>query len=208
MSKNSDISTLIFDLGGVLVDLDRERCIREFEKLGVSNISTILSTTVQKGFIWAYEIGKISTEDFRDAIRACTPNTLSDQQIDQAWNALLVGLPTSKLNLLRTLREQYRIIMLSNTNPLSYAYCRDVLFTQEGKTIADYFDKCYLSYEMKAGKPHKEIFQTLLAQEGGKPSDFLFLDDSTQNIETAKALGIQTHWVQPYTTLSANDFLP
>lgn len=207
MAKKNNFSTLIFDLGGVLVDLDRERCCQNFEKLGVYEISNILSTTMQTGFIFDFEIGKIDTQTFRDEIRKQTTNSITDEQIDQAWNSFLVSIPTAKLDLLHELRKQYRIVMLSNTNPLSFAYCRDNMFTQQGKKIEDYFDKCYLSYQMKKSKPEKDIFLQLLAEENKQPEECLFLDDSQHNIATAKALGIATQWIPPHTTLRPTDFL-
>ncbi len=206
MKKISSISTLIFDLGGVLVDLDWNRCTREFQKIGVNEITNLLSTTVQTDFILDFESGKISTNEFRNKMRSFSNQKISDEQIDKAWDSFLIDVPQEKLDLLLELKKTYRIVMLSNTNPLSFAICRDKIFKKAGKTINDYFDKLYLSYEMKLCKPDKEIFEQLLKEENIAPNEALFLDDGKHNIETAKLLGIQTRFVKPFSQLKLEDF--
>ncbi len=156
MNKIKNISTLIFDLGGVLVDLDWNRCVSEFEKIGVTEVSKHLSTTIDTGFILDYECGKISTEEFRDNIRSFSNQKLSDKQIDSAWASLLIGIPQAKLDLLLELKKIYRVIMLSNINDLAFKSCNK-MFNNNGKNIYDYFDKLYLSYEMKMCNTAKDI---------------------------------------------------
>ncbi len=199
--KKKSISTLIFDLGGVLVDLNWDKCTQEFEKIGVDKISELLSTTLQTDFILDFEIGKISIEEFRDKIRSLSKQKVTDEQIDNAWESFLIDVPQEKLNLLLELKKSYRIVMLSNTNPLSFAVCRDRIFRKNGKTIYDYFDKFYLSYEMKMCKPNKNIFQKLLEEENISASEALFLDDGKHNIETAKSLGLHTQLIKPFSEL-------
>ncbi len=206
MKRIGSITTLIFDLGGVLVDLDWDRCTQEFRKIGVAEITELLSTTVQTDFILDFESGKISTEEFRDKMRSFSKQEITDKQIDAAWESFLIDVPQEKLDLLLELKKRYRVVMLSNTNPLSFAVCRDKIFKKDGKTINDYFDKLYLSYEMKLCKPGKEIFEQLLKEENIAPNEALFLDDGDPNIETAKLLGIQTRFVKPFSQLKLEDF--
>ncbi len=207
MNKKSDISVLIFDLGGVLVDLDWKKCTDEFEKIGVKRITEILSTTVQKDFILEFECGKITTQEFCDKIRELGTKPITNKEIEKAWASFLMDIPKQKLDLLLELRKKYRVVMLSNTNPLSFATCKDEIFTKYGRTIDDYFDKCYLSYQMKMAKPKKDIFLQLLKKENVSAENCLFLDDGKHNVETAKSLGIQTCLVEPFSELDLTDVL-
>ncbi|HNX87512.1 MAG TPA: HAD family phosphatase [Paludibacteraceae bacterium] len=205
MSKYKNVTTIIFDLGGVIIDLDWNLCIHNFENLGIFNMKNLVSTTLQKGFVLDYEMGMITDAQFRDEIRKNASGEVADHQIDHAWTSLLVGIPEEKLNLLSELKKKYKILMLSNTNNLSFRYS-EKMFEVNGKNINDFFDKCYLSYKMKLAKPKPEIFEALLEDAGVKAEECLFLDDGIHNIETASELGMQTWLVEPYTSLSLNDF--
>ena len=205
MSKYKNVTTIIFDLGGVIIDLDWNLCIHNFENLGIFNMKNLVSTTLQKGFVLDYEMGMITDAQFRDEIRKNASGEVTDHQIDHAWTSLLVGIPEEKLNLLSELKKKYKILMLSNTNNLSFRYS-EKMFEVNGKNINDFFDKCYLSYKMKLAKPKPEIFEALLEDAGVKAEECLFLDDGIHNIETASELGMQTWLVEPYTSLSLNDF--
>ena len=161
MKNYKDVTTLIFDLGGVIVDLDWNLCIRNFEKIGVEHMDKLVSTTLQKGFILDYELGFISDDEFRAEVRKYASREVTDDQIDSAWTSLLVKIPSEKLELLRNLKKKYRILMLSNTNNLSFAHS-ETMFNVDGHSVNDYFDKCYLSYKMHLAKPTPELFQALL----------------------------------------------
>lgn len=207
MTKYKGVTTLIFDLGGVLVNLDWDRCVSNFRQLGIGEMKSLVSTTLQKGFVLDYELGLISTEEFRAELRKLTTNELTDEQIDQAWTSLLVNIPTEKLELLLKLKKKYRILMLSNTNTLSFNCCTDTMFNVDGRTIDDYFDKCYLSYKMHLCKPNADIFEALLTDAGLKADECLFLDDGIHNVEAAKKLGFNVEFITPYTTVAEWDFV-
>ena len=169
-----NIKTIILDLGGVLMDLDKQKCIEAFEDLGFSDIT-----------------------EFRDKIRKHIGKAITDQQIDEAFNRFLVGIPEQKLTLLRQLRKTYRIFMLSNTNPIMFESRIPELFRIQGLNISDYFDKLYLSYQLGATKPAPEIFEKIIADSGVLPQETMFLDDSQRNIDAARKLGFQTYLVAP-----------
>ena len=206
MAKYKNVTTIIFDLGGVIIDLDWNLCIRNFENLGISNMRNLVSTTLQRGFVLDYEMGKITDAQFRDEIRKNASGEVTDQQIDYAWTSLLVRVPEDKLNLLYELRKKYKILMLSNTNNLSFRYS-EKMFEVNGKNINDFFDKCYLSYEMKLANPKPDIFEALLADAGLKAEECLFLDDGIHNIETAEKFGFNVEFIKPYSGLDEWEFL-
>lgn len=191
------ISTLIFDFGGVLIDLDRDASVEAFRKLGLDTADKLLSNYVQSGIFRQLENGSLSASDFRDEVRKLTSPTVTDKQINEALYAFLLYIPVEKLELLLTLRHKFRVIMLSNTNPIHFPWCVEHKFGYNGRQITDFFDKCYLSYEMKCSKPDTEIFYKLLEAEGVAPETCLFFDDGEQNIKTAQALRFKTVLVQP-----------
>ena len=202
MKQYNNISTLIFDLGGVIVDLDLAKCIQKFKSLGLENIEQYLSNFGQKDFFMQFEKGQIGIPAFRNEIRKLAGTELSDVQIDKAWCSFLTQIPVEKLHLLSELKKKYRLLLLSNTNPLHIETAVAVEFSKTGKTMQDFFDKCYLSYEMGMVKPDVEIFEALLADAQVKAEECLFLDDGKKNIDTAAALGIQTYWVKPNENLN------
>ncbi|MGC3977061.1 MAG: HAD family phosphatase [Paludibacteraceae bacterium] len=193
-------------MGGVIVDLDWELCVNNFKKIGVPQMEKMLSTTLQKEFILDYELGKISSDDFRNEIKRMASLPITDEQIDFAWQSLLIGIPTEKLELLRELRKEYKVFMLSNTNEMSFGKCLDEMFNVSGHDISEYFDKCYLSYQIHKCKPHLDIFEYVLNDINLKAVECLFLDDGVGNIKTAESLGFRTRFVVPSSELKRNEF--
>ena len=192
------IKTIIFDLGGVLIDLDTPAAVRNFKALGLLDAHQYLSDYIQKGIFLEMEEGKLSDEEFYDKFRELSVNkNITNEQIEKAWCEILLGLPDYKLDLLLELRKKYRIFMLSNTNRIIAAHYTKHIFTKQGLTIDDYFDHRYVSYEIGCVKPYRGIFEYVIAHSGICPQEALFLDDGEQNIITAKEMGFQTYLVAP-----------
>lgn len=191
------IKNIIFDMGGVLIDLDRETCIEEFRKLGFPEADEMLNTYRQKGIFKDLEMGTVSPQELYDYISSEVGHHIPSEKIDKALCAFLVGLPTYKLDMLLHLRKQYRVFMLSNTNALMMPYIARTYFTQQGLTVEDYFDRLFLSYEMGMLKPDPEIFEAVLNETGIKAEETLFIDDAEPNIETALSLGFRTYLAAP-----------
>jgi len=202
MKHFNNVTTLIFDLGGVLVNLDLNRCIMSFKELGLENFEHLMGNFGQKGFFLEFEKGRISQQQFRDEIRKLAKNTLTDEQIDKAWGSFLCDIPMQKLEMLVELKKKFRLLLLSNTNPIHIEGLVPLEFAKIGKKLSDIFDKCYFSYEMGMAKPDAEIFEALLANAGVKPEECLFLDDGLKNIQQADKLNIQTYLVKEYEDLS------
>lgn len=196
------ISTLIFDFGGVLINLDRERCVKKFIEYGVTDAGDMLDNYHQSGVFMHLENGDISLDDFHDTIRRITGKNISDTHIDDAFKSFLLEVPDEKLDLLLRLRKNYRVLLLSNTNAIHFPWCEQTVFTYKGHTLADFFDKCYLSYKMNLSKPDAAIFKALLADEHLTAQECLFLDDGEANIKAAQSLGFQTYLVHANEALS------
>ena len=202
MKHFKNITTLIFDFGGVLIDLDINQCILNFKQLGLENVEQYLNNFAQSGFFMQLEKGQISAVEFRNEIRKLTPNELTDAQIDEAWCSFLLEVPEEKLEMLIELRKKFRVLLLSNTNIIHFPNSEKLLFTNKGRQLSEYFDKCYLSYEMKMAKPDLQIFKNILASENVQPNECLFLDDGLKNTLQAQKLGIQTYLVNEHEDLS------
>jgi putative hydrolase of the HAD superfamily len=196
MNIQTPITTLIFDFGGVLINLDLPLCISKLKSIGATDVEKYLSNFGQSGFFLEWEKGKIGLEEFRRQLRAICSNNPSDEAIDTAWMAFLQDIPAEKIELLRKLRSRYRILMLSNTNPLHIRQSARIAFEAHGTTMNQLFDKCYLSYEIGLTKPDKAIFEYLLADAGLEPRECLFIDDGQKNIDTATAMGFATRLVK------------
>lgn len=196
------IKNILFDLGGVLVNLNREACIEAYEKIGFKDIRSYLGDYGQKGPFKELEEGNIGVTEFYEQIRPLTDNA-TDEQIADAFKAFLVDFPIDKLQLLRSLKEKgYRMLLLSNTNEILFPFVCETYFRQEGLSITDYFDQLFLSYEMRALKPDERAFLHVIEHGGIQPEETLFIDDSQENLDRAAYLGFETYLAPPYSDFS------
>ena len=192
-----NINTLIFDFGGVLLNLDMPKCLEAFKKLGCDTINEYLDHYKQKGLFLDFEEGKISTSDFFKELQKIVGNNVSISELENAFLSFLGDLPQSKLDLLLALRKKYKVYMLSNINAFIYDHCKRTYFEKNGKKMHDYFDKVYLSYEIGICKPDRRIFDYMIQDADLNPNQCFFIDDGEKNIETAKSLGFTTYLAKP-----------
>lgn len=193
-----NIKNLVFDFGNVLVSLDKKRCFDQFEAIGLHHVEQLVNDSFKEGFFQNYEKGLITTAEFRDHIRSLSDKTVTDEAIDAAWNSFLGMIPPSKLMLLLKLRKKYMVYLLSNTNDLHWQWSCKHLFPYQGFDVNSYFEKTYLSFEMKLAKPDLKIFQTMVEDSGIDPKETLFIDDSVDNCLAAETLGISSFVAEPH----------
>ncbi|MCQ2271361.1 MAG: HAD family phosphatase [Bacteroidales bacterium] len=196
------IKNIIFDFGGVLYNIRYENVPEAFEKFGVPELKNLYSKTSQTDFINLFEEGKISARQFIDEIHKLSPIPLTDQQIIDAWNAILVGFPKERANLLRALKNNYHLFLFSNTNQLNY----DEFYAEMKKNLgydlfSEMFDGAYFSQNLHIRKPHPEGFKYIIDKHHLNPSETLFIDDSPQHIEGAKKCGLKTHHLKDNETV-------
>ncbi|OFY45123.1 MAG: hypothetical protein A2X18_14430 [Bacteroidetes bacterium GWF2_40_14] len=185
------IKNIIFDLGGVIVRLDKNACIESFRKLGFDDFGRILNEFVQKGPFLDFELGLITEDEFRSFIRDNIKNKVTDSEIDQAMSDFLVEIPTKKLQTISRLKNRYNIFLLSNTNPIAMKAVKP-FFETEGKKMEDYFHRMFLSYQMKMAKPDAGIFAKVLEDASIDANETLFIDDGPANLASASLLGYKT----------------
>ena len=193
------VKNLLFDLGGVIMDIRRENCVKALEALGVKGVGELLGDYCQAGAFLQLEEGKISAAEFRDFIRTQCDNPLADDQIDAAFNAFLTGIPVHRLHELEKLKKEYRIYVLSNTNEIMFNSRIREEFEKDGKRREDYFDGICTSYEEGFAKPDPRIFEAVVRNFGIRPEETIFFDDSKANTEAAEKLGFRTWHVAPGT---------
>lgn len=186
------IKNLIFDLGGVLVSLDREKCLGNFSTLlGFDDFGDYLNAYAQKGFFAKFENGDIDSAQFRDEVRArCTKEGITDELIDSTLDTFLTQVAPYKVKMLLDLKEKYNLFLLSNVNPIAWRKCCELFLEAQGVDIEDVFEKLYLSFELNASKPGTAIYEKVLEDSGVEPSETLFIDDSAANIETGRKMGL------------------
>lgn len=192
------IKNLIIDLGGVIINLTRNRCIEAFEQLGVTNIrENVVNNYQHKDLFMQLELGQVTADEFREGIRRLTRQPLTDAEIDAAWIAMLGDVPAYKLRLLLELRKKYEVVLLSNTNEIHWEWIRQTAFTTGGRKVSDYFASVYLSYELHRVKPDADIFEYVLNDASFRPEETLLIDDASPNCRTAEAMGMRAYAAQP-----------
>ena len=189
----SGIKNIVFDMGGVIITLERAESVRRFEEAGLKTIEELLDPYHQKGIFLELEEGKLSQEEFYEAVRKEAGTYISNEAIDYGWLGFLKDIPEYKLKMLEDLREKgYNLYLLSNTNPIIMSWVLSSEFSQQGKGIDKYFDKLYLSYQIGYTKPDPRIYEFMLDDSGMIPSETLFIDDGKANVEAGDALGMKT----------------
>ena len=186
------IKQIIFDFAGVITDLTWEGAVASFTKIGLENADKILDKYHQNGIFQALEEGKIDVETFRTKLSNMCGRPLSQNEIKEAWLGYFNGLDERKLEFLEELKKDYKIFLLSNTNPYVMDWACSSEFSSKGKGLKEYFNKLYLSYETGYTKPDERIFRYMLEDSKIRPEDSLFIDDGLSNIRTAEKLGFHT----------------
>ena len=192
MDLMNGIKTIIFDFGGVIMNLDHPNAVRMFKKAGLENAEELLNPYHQQGIFQEFERGDIDRGTFYEKYRQLVGKEVPEEDIDAGWLGFVAGVEPYKLDMLDELRKKYAVFLLSNTNPvvMDWAYSPD--FAKNGKVLSDYFDRLYISYELGCMKPDKAIFEHIIKDAGIDPAETLFVDDGESNCLAAAKLGFKT----------------
>lgn len=186
----SKIKNIVFDFGGVIIDIDRQRAVKAFTRLGVPNADEQLDAYHQNGIFLAVEDGSLDAEAFRAALGRMCGRTLTYAEAESGWLGFMTRQEQYKLEYLNELRRRgYRVYILSNTNPYIMNWARSPRLSPAGKGLQEYVDKIYASYEMKCVKPGREIFERMIADSGMRPEESVFVDDGAANAAMGKEMG-------------------
>ena len=195
-------------MGGVVVEVHRERAIRQFQQIGVADAEQLIHANNHKGLFLAFEDGEIDAETFRQQLSAHAGKDIPMDAVVKAWRSIISRPPLYKLDYILELRKNFKTFLLTNNNPILIQWARTGDFSEAGLPITHYFDKLYISYEMKCTKPGRLIFEKMIEDSGIHPSESLFVEDGLLNLQTARELGFHTYqavngedWRNPLTEM-------
>jgi putative hydrolase of the HAD superfamily len=196
----AEIKNIIFDWGGVLTDLHFDATKESFRQLGLQLFDEWVPNNPHDDLFIPFETGLISPDEFRNRLRKFSAHALSDEMIDNAWNAMLGEFPAERWHLLEAARNYFRTFLLSNTNAIHLPYYSGYLKKIYGTNgYLHLFERTFFSHVLGMRKPNADIFEHVLRECRLVPRETLFIDDFAENIETARSMGIQTfHLIKPY----------
>ncbi|WP_422359641.1 HAD family hydrolase [Reichenbachiella sp.] len=188
-----NIKTIIFDLGGVIIDLDFNRTPEVLSQLTGWKFDEIYQMYFKPGLFQDYEKGLVSDQKLRTGINNLFSTQLTEAQIDEAWCAMLGPIPKKRLDFMKELRKDFQVLVLSNTNAIHVEAFNQTIEKVSGEKSLDAFaDEVYFSHELKMRKPDGEIYTEILKRSNNKAEECLFLDDTQHNLDSAAQLGIHT----------------
>lgn len=185
------IKNIVFDFGGVIADISRNQAVQAFIELGLKDADARLDKYHQTGIFQELEEGKLSADAYREELGRLCGRELTEAETRRAWLGFFVGVDSRKLEYLLELRKNYRVYILSNTNPFVMSWARSPEFSQAGKPLDDYCEKLYLSFQIGYTKPARQIFDFMVEDSGILPAETMFVDDGAANVGIGKELGFQ-----------------
>lgn len=191
------IRNIIFDLGGVLLNINPKKTIEAFGALGMEQLIGDKGLTYDHEIFYLMEQGKVTSEEFREGVRKLLPVEVSDQQIDSAWTAMLLDFPAIRVELLQKLSKDFNLYLFSNTNAIHVEKYFDIFRKQHGFEVTSLFKQTFHSNEIGYRKPSIESFEEIIRLSSILPQESLFIDDSAANVEGAIASGLKGLWLQP-----------
>lgn len=193
-----NVKNIIFDFGNIFISIHFSKTKEAFEKLGIRNYDQFFSQHHASPLFEDLEVGRISPEQFYEGFRSLIGTPISNEQIKEAWNAMLGDYWLEKLDWLDTIKSKYRLFLFSNTNKIHYDFfVPEYARLTGGKNLNDHFVKAYYSHELGLRKPYPESYEAILKEQGLLAAETVFVDDTIGNIEGAKAVGLQTIHLPP-----------
>lgn len=187
------IKNIIFDLGGVLLNIDPLLTLRVFTELGVKDMQKVHETLMRNKLYHRFDSGKCSLDEFREEIITTCGIPLTYAEVDLAWNTLLLDFPASRVKMMHDIRQNYRLYLLSNTNPIHYKSYTETFAANYGEEMPDLFDQLFLSYHLGSHKPELTAYTCALEEGGLDPAETLFIDDLLENAIAATKTGMTAY---------------
>ncbi len=187
-----DIKNIIFDFGGVIINISHLNVENAFKALGVSNFEILFNQANQSKLFQKFEKGEITENRFRNELRHLTGLNVSDEVVDKAWNQIIGDYPPEQIDILNKIKHNYRLFLLSNTNSIHYKYYIPKFASEFGYSFESLFYRTYWSFKIGKRKPDQNSYYHLIAENSLNPVETLFIDDSIQNILAAQKTGLKT----------------
>lgn len=195
------IRNIIFDLGGVILNINPQLTVDAFRKLGWTDFYEKNNQSLNKELFYKLETGNSSPEAFRSNVRKMIVNHISDEEIDAAWTAMILDIPADRINYLEGLKKDYQLFLLSNTNEIHRLKFHRDFEADFGYSFYDLFERNFYSHEMGMRKPNSQIYLQALKEVDLVPEETLFIDDMKENTDAAETTGMQVLHIQPGTLL-------
>ena len=193
------VKNLIFDFGGVIINIDFNRTFDAFTALGITDVRGVWKQVLSSGLLYDMEKGLYSPYEFRKKMCTATGIHVTDDVFDKAWNSMLLDIPGDRVRLIEKLKKKYRVFLLSNTNEIHYnCYC-GLLKPYGYEYLDDLFDSAYFSFRMGKLKPGTDIFEEVISKEKLNPAETLFIDDMQENVFGAEKAGLKGLFINPGT---------
>lgn len=191
------IKNIIFDFGNVLLNIDPSLSAKAFTKLGIKEGVDFWGSRSSSELLIGLEKGTITPEEFRKGALEMLVESITPQQVNEAWNALLLDLPFERVEMLKRLKPDYRLFLLSNSNQIHYEYFMPGFEEKFGFQMGDLFEKLWFSHQLGLIKPGMEIYRHVLKDADLNPAETLFIDDTLVNVEAARSLGVNAWHLEP-----------
>jgi putative hydrolase of the HAD superfamily len=192
-----NISTIIFDLGGVIMDIDVKKTLRAFSGLGLNNVHEYFGHGFAASFFSDHEAGRITDEEFLQEIKNLLGGEVSDEAVVEAWNALLLRFPPERIALLKELKNRYRLFLFSNTNAIHQEKFNEIYRQSFPGELDGLFEKAYYSHILGQRKPDVAGFEQIIQENRLDPKQTLFVDDALMNVEGAIKAGLKGLYLPP-----------
>jgi FMN phosphatase YigB (HAD superfamily) len=192
------IKNIIFDFGAVVINIYIPNAYRSFAKLSGKTPEEVRNLFESQGAYADFEVGKMSNEEFYSLLRKELNINSSEEELDEAWNSMLLDIPKERVEKLKELRTRYTILLLSNTNAIHVKKMKEIFLENFGiEDFTKLFHIPYLSYEVGLLKPNASIYEYVLKDAGIKREETIFLDDNADNVKSALGIGLPTVQVLP-----------
>ncbi|MEN8155822.1 MAG: HAD family phosphatase [Bacteroidota bacterium] len=206
MTEQKQIRNILFDLGGVILDIDIQATLKCYYELGFPRELLNYPQNIDTDIFYNYQVGKTGTREFRDDLRRFSGVDASDRELDDAWNAMIIRIPEERTRLIGRLQEHYNLYMLSNTSPLHVTVFEKMYQDTAGIPMHEVFKKIYYSHEIRRHKPDHGAWKYVIDDAGIVPEETLFLDDTMHNIKASQELGFQAIHIHERTSLTELGF--
>jgi glucose-1-phosphatase len=192
-----NISTIIFDLGGVIMDIDIKKTLNAFSAMGLENVHEYFGHGFAASFFSDHEAGRITDEEFVQEIKTLLGGEVSDESVIEAWNALLLRFPPERIALLKELKNRYRLFLYSNTNAIHQEKFNEIYRRAFSGELDGLFEKAYYSHVLGQRKPDLAGFEQIIRDNSLDPKQTLFVDDALMNVEGAIKAGLKGLYLPP-----------
>ena len=192
-----NVKNIIFDLGGVIMEIDINHTLNAFSEMGLKNIREHFRHGFAASFFSDHEAGRISDENFLKEIKKLLPGEVSDEAVIDAWNALVLYFPPERIALLKALRKKYRVFLFSNTNAIHHQKFNEIYRETFSGELESLFEKAYFSHVLGHRKPETTGFELIIQENGLNPEETLFVDDALINVEGATKAGLRAIYLPP-----------